>query len=223
MKKYLISNMNEKEYTKESIDMFKSNNFYIDWKQVKCNDGYYEYNPKMKIGMDDIQTIKIYSSECSPIFTYIINKYYEHLPHLIEWHIDENFNIVLSDEELFKNAIPNLIKRIEKGQIQGDIIISTKNNKYSLQEWDYLIEQKISEQDISDIDPIIFTTDYILNWEHLKCIKGYFVFIPIIDGIFIKTLKIKCNKCKNGWNKLTTKYKAQLPTIHFKVNTTTVY
>ena len=221
MGKYLISNMSEEEYEKE-VKIYTSINFLLDWGKVKCYDGYYEYDPKKKIAMRDVPTKKIYSSECTPSFIDIIRKYRKRLPRIISWHIDTDFNIVLSDEELFKNAVPNLIKELEEekygNKLETDITISTNNKKYSLKEWNDFVEKKVAEQIKSNNNTTIFTEDHILNWNHIKCIKGYYIFIPIIDNFFVRTFIIEQPRCTKDYNRIINKYKETLPQIHFRIN-----
>ena len=242
MGKYFKSNQDTRRINKE-VEKFTSNFFTLDWKRVKCCNGYYEYDPQRKVGSKEIPTVKIYSSSCtaslSAIYSEIIKKHHKLLPQ-IEWHIDRKLNVILSDIEAFKNAIPNLIKELEdaklnKGKllkdtksnnseiisdnmIGTDITISTKTQKYNLQEWNNLIEQKIEEQKKSNTNSSIFKTDYVLNWENLKCINGYYIFIPIISGIFVKTLVIKHPRCTKDYNRIINTYKDHLPQLYFRVN-----
>lgn len=222
-----LNNIQKKYNVDYSIsgEAYQSIEYFVDWKKVKCYDGYCIYNPEKKIGRVLISPIKVVVSNVTESTTEIVKKYSNRLP-LLKWKIDKYFNLVLLEREQFINAIPNLIKELEdenndntlKVIKNSNIAITIENKKYSFQEYNIFVEQKIIEQKSKRLDSTIFSENHTLDWKYIIFLDGYYIILPIIKGLFIKPLIVKRAKSKKLYNNYISRNKEQFLNISITIN-----
>ena len=208
-----------------SGEAYQSIEYFVDWTKVKCYDGYCIYNPEKTIGRVLIDPIRIVVPNVTESTTEIVKKYSNRLPRL-KWKIDKYFNLVFLEEELFINAIPNLIKELEdekndktpKVIKNSNIAITINNKKYNFQEYNIFVEQKIIEQKSKHLDSNIFSENHTLDWKYIIFLDGYLIILPIIKGLFIKPLIIRKTNSKKLFNNYISRNKEQFLNISITVN-----
>lgn len=223
----MINNMQKKYNINFSInaEAFQAIEYFIDWKNVQCYEGYCIYNPNKTIGRISIKPIKIVSPNFTTSMNDIITKYHYQLPR-IKWSIDRLFNIHLSNEEHFKNAIPNFAKELDILQNDKTVQIIKKNNlsvtindiKYNYIEYKTLVEHKITEQKSRTLDSNIFSEDHILDWKYIIFLDGCYVILPIIKGLFIEPIAIRKKNSKKIYNSYIANNKELFSNIKININ-----